>query len=172
MLFKLKQKVGLHRQNGRIFGPGDVVESNEDLTKKFRGKFNEVKGEELSPGVDDKFKRRKPPIPVPPVPMVPVEEAKSKAKEKTAVEKINVDPELGKDITADFPEAKEIGLKVFVNPHKWCQVVDANNDNKILNEKKLRKKDVDDFLHQYLNEEDEEEEIEEDEEEEEEGMED
>lgn len=58
----------------------------------------------------------------------------------------NIHPEYGEDITSEFPLAVEKEVKVYVKKH-WCQVVDETEDGEeVLNDAKLRKKHVDEFL--------------------------
>ncbi len=67
-------------------------------------------------------------------------------------------PEFGENITSEFPLAKEMEVKVYIKKH-WCQVIDETEDGEeVLNESKLRKKNVNGFLEEL------EEEVEEDEE--------
>jgi len=54
----------------------------------------------------------------------------------------------GEDVTTEFPTAEQIEVKVFEKSN-WFTVIDEV-DNSVLNEKKLRRKEVEPFLIQYL----------------------
>lgn len=55
----------------------------------------------------------------------------------------------GEDATVDFPDAAKADLKVF-RKGPWYTVVDADEPNKALNDKGLKKSDVSPFLKKYL----------------------
>lgn len=170
MKFKLegtkKRKFGGHSQGGRSYETGDIVESDSDLCLRFPGKFERV-DEKISSStgeVDTAAKvQRKPNIPVrntlapvktqeqeEPEELEEVEDNTEKDEsndEKVTEEEVTPHPEFGEDITKDFPEAAASRLKIYINK-AWCQVVDDDNGS-VLNDKKLRRNEIEDFIKQY-----------------------
>jgi len=67
MLFKLLG--GQHADGCNIYVKGDVIESDRDLTKVFKGKFQRLHDDEIGPKVKDKFKNQKEGIIQPAIPM-------------------------------------------------------------------------------------------------------
>ncbi len=144
MLFRLKG--GNHVEDDVTYKSGDIIDSPRDLVAMFRGKFERAFDKELeaksTKGTKDKTVPSKPAIP-------PVSEADGKAdKTKPEASPIIKEGEYGRDVTAEFPTAEELDVMVF-EKSKWYTVVD-NEDNKVLNEKKLRAKEVQPFLDSYL----------------------
>jgi len=139
MLFKLKKRCGDHYQNGKRYRAGDIVESSLDLCVRFPAKFERDFAAEqkanTAPAVS------KPNIPP------PVDKGGDKNKPSPLSTKY------GEDVTSKFPTAEEVEVLVF-EKSKWYTVVDKA-DGEVLNEKKLRRKDVEPFLGQYLSDEDE-----------------
>jgi len=132
MIFKLKR--GSHYQGDKKFMKGDTVESSHDLVTLFgKEKFERDYPAEQKAGIAT---INKPNIPSP-------------------VAKADVDKEpgeYGEDITSEFSTAEEAEVTVFEKSN-WCTVVDKE-DGEVLNEKKLRRKDIEPFLEQYLTDED------------------
>ena len=138
-LYRLKPKCGLHRQRGAngewvIYKPGDTVESDVDLTKVFKNKFEEVVSADRPTAVLN--------IPLP-----------HKDDEGGGAEEASPPRpgDYGKEVTKDFPLADELGLRVY-EKYGWFTVVDPG-DGTVLNEKRLRKDAVEKFLREYLPEE-------------------
>lgn len=163
MFFRLRKKCGNHigppdaNGNRKTYKAGNVVPSEDDLVAKFPMKFELVQGQTE----DDNEIASVPNIPEP---------IKSK-KTKTTVAKSNtqksskvIKSKYGEDVTEQFPLAKELDLQVF-EKSKWFTVVD---DDVEVNDKKLRRKEVDSFLEDYSQIDDEDDEDSEDEEDEEE----
>lgn len=146
MLFRLKKGCGQHVGNGKLYKPGDVIETSRDLPTIFHGKdasgrnrpgkFEKVYEDLKDTGAKDTSRIRKPNIP-------PGVSPKQETKKVVDEESVH-----GKDVTSEFPTAEKVGVKVF-EKSRWFTVVDTQ-DNSVLNEKKLRKKDVEPFLEQYL----------------------
>jgi len=159
MKFRLKKRVGSHIQNGKRYKSGDVVESEIDLCKIFVGKFERAHEEELEDTGKMDTSIRKPQIPLPnsvPPPedkggdntlSKPLSSMASVPDEAIEEEEEVEESEHGKDITDEYPTAKEIAVKVYEKA-SWCVVVD-NDDGEVLTVKKLRRKDVEDFLNEY-----------------------
>jgi len=145
MLFRLKEHCGQHVEDGKVYKSGDVIETERDLPTIFHGK--DAKGRNR----DGKFERVH-------------EDLKDTGKKDTSrVQRPNIPPGVspkqetkvadeesvhGKDVTSEFPTAEKVDVKVF-EKSRWFTVVDMQ-DNSVLNEKKLRRKEVEPFLGQYL----------------------
>ena len=151
--FKLKPKCGNHSEpNDKgvyvTYTSGAVIESNTDLVKRFPNKFIRVNDDSQ----DTEIGVSVPNIPKPKkevtlTPEVLPKEAK-KNSENAALKEL-----YGDEITEEFPTAAIVNLKVFLKKN-WCTVVDPEDDNIVLNEKKLRKNSVEKFLQEYVQEED------------------
>ena len=120
---------------------GSRIVSDEDLVAKWPNKFSLV-------SVSDE-------APLPTAPDIPVldkkKEKQSKQKQKDMEEPLvetSATSEYGVDVTKDFPTAAEVNLQVF-EKSKWFTVVDPDN-GEVLNEKKLRRNKVENFLADYL----------------------
>jgi len=149
MLFRLKQRCGNHVENGKIYEPGDIIETGRDLSSKFRNKFERIHEALKDTGKKDTDEIKRPNIP----PSVgeggdtglnPSPESSPISDEEIVEENL----EYGEDVTSEFPTAEKLEVKVF-EKSKWYTIVDTS-DGEVLNEKKLRKKDVIPFLEQYL----------------------
>lgn len=146
MLFRLKKRCGSHRQDGKTYTAGDTIKTTIDLIALFPSKFERVYKEELSDTESDEPKLKKPNIP----PSVDVnKEGEDETNAKTSSPSKVLDGEHGKDVTSEFSIAEKAGVKVFEKKN-WFVVIDET-DGELLNEKKLREKDVEAFLTQYLN---------------------
>jgi len=148
MIFKVKR--GIHYgKDGKVYKKGESVESLNDLVAiygavKFERDF--VAEQKAGIAVVD----NKPNIPP------PVDKGEDKKSTSSPLSKY------GEDVSSNFSNAAKVGVSVF-EKSKWHTVVDE--DGEVLNEKKLRRKDVNPFLEQYLDL-DEEDDLDEDEEEE------
>ena len=146
MIFKVKR--GTHYgADGKAYKKGALVESSRDLVAVFsKAKFErDYAAEQKTDGTTANSK-----------PNIPRSASKLKAKKS----KKEVSSEHGIDVTSEFPTATKVGVKVF-EKSKWYTAVDEQDDE-VLNEKKLRRKDVESFLEQYLNVDDNEDEDDED----------
>ncbi len=150
MLFKFKNKrCGDHYQDGKCYkgpstdgGKGDIVESSSDLSVMYPAKFERAyEAEQRAGGI---VSHNIPNIPVNVTPLT--DEGEDKTEEQ--VSEPSLSSLYGEDVTAEFPTAKHIQAKVFEKSN-WFTVLD-DEDNSVLNEKKLRRKDVEPFLVQYL----------------------
>ena len=145
MLFKLKRGTHYDR-NGKVCKKGDIVESSRDLVAVFsKEKFERDFVAEQKAGV---VTVSKPNIP-PPVDKDEdrIEDEVEDDVEETKSESLST---YGKDVTSKFPTAEKVEVSVF-EKSKWYTIVDKA-DGEVLNEKKLRKKEVKPFLEQYLDE--------------------
>jgi len=143
-------------ENGKVYNKGDSITSSLPLDKIFKNKFiidhtatQTGAFQQQSVVVD------KPDIPV--LSQVPFDEeggadasSVPPTSDQNPSEQLTTDdhPKYGKDISADFDIAEEVGLKVYCKS-AWCVVIDPENGD-VMNEAKLRKKDVVEFLEQYL----------------------
>jgi len=152
MKFRLKPKCGNHVESDSKGNPityvsGDIVESNTDLAKKFPSKFVRVQEFEVD------TKGESAPAPTIPLPEDVVTKKNPQILEKEKLEKEKLEEQYGEDVSDSFPTAKKVNLKVFEKGN-WYIVLDPDDDNTILTEKKLRKSKVEDFLQEYLQDED------------------
>jgi len=148
--FRLKEKCGNHigppdtKGFRKTYKAGDMIISDDDLVEKWPSKFVLVSD-----------KRRKSVATAPNIP-VPSTKKKKKVSEKKIQEDMEEpiisESEHGIDVTAEFPTASKVDLKVF-EKSKWYTVVDPDN-NEVLNEKKLRQAKVESFLAEYEDDED------------------
>lgn len=148
MLFKLKKEAASHRdENRRVYEAGDTVESEFDLAKMWPTKFDLISGSAKQTDI-------------PTAPSIPAPAKTDGQEGKGGVEPETTPPKSkkkkgdeekesahGKDVTADFPSAKGVGFKIYEKGN-WFTVVDANDGEK-MNEKALRKKDVQTFLDKF-----------------------
>jgi hypothetical protein len=154
MIFKVKG--GTHEQNGKSYKKGDFVDTELPLTEMFRGKFERQFDQETLKDTGVVSKISKPNITPPPLGGSKAVTAELPSKEKEAVLDIKDEtfveeyPEslYGTDVTDKYPTAEEVHVKVF-EKSKWCVIVDPI-DERVLNDKKLRGKDVEDFLEDLL----------------------
>ncbi|MDD5502850.1 MAG: hypothetical protein PHH26_05240 [Candidatus Thermoplasmatota archaeon] len=135
-LYRLRKDVGPHRQDGREYGPGEVIESDLPLNELFRGKFDEI--EDSSPT------EKMPAFPNIPAPSV-VKEDSSPSNPPSPKPSFK-----GKDETDKYPEAVSLGVSIIKNG-AWYVVVD-NETGDILSDRGLRRKDVDPFLQKMISE--------------------
>ncbi len=143
-LYRLKKGCGDHvevdkKGKPHSIKPGETFESHRDLIVKFckgnpdRCKFQKVYPDDV-PAPDEA-----PNIPLP-------ETADDTGGEDTTTSSPTIHPEFGEDITSEFPLAEEKEVKVYVKKH-WCQIVDTTEDEEeVLNDSKLRRKNVNEFL--------------------------
>lgn len=143
MFFKMRDNVGPHEQDGKVYKSGDIIETDRPLDEMFPLKFDELPDPEW-----DKRKetRRKPAIATP----------KTKKRDKVDAETEDVTPskesastssEYGEDVSDQFEGAAKAELQVFVK-HNWYTVVDPE-DGTVLTETRIRKNQVPAFLDKY-----------------------
>lgn len=139
---------GKHVENDRVFKPGDVVESNSDLDKKFANKFQRVMETvpatigEPTPKLAEKLRQEE----------IAGENKKEEIPELGATEPPAPEPartpmpDLGHDVTDSWPEAAQGGFAV------WKKGLHYNitKDGSVVNEVPLKKKEVDPFLEPLL----------------------
>jgi len=148
--YKLKDKVGSHvhhEDGGKPFdiNPGDIVETDAPLKEMFPDKFELVEGLPDTPPVPDPDDEDTPLVP--PKDQPPVKErAKKKPAEKKPTKKSTSKP---KDVTDKFSHAKEEDFVVFAHKRGYW-VAEADDLDTILNDKKLKKGEVDAFIDTYL----------------------
>ena len=149
MKFRLKPKCGDHlarNEQGEMitYKSGDVVESDRDLVAMFPRKFELVGGMTTAAGnvsipdipIKDKGKggiSGSSPEPL------SFEKEEEKKKEKS---------KYGVDVTDEFPTAAKVKLTIF-KKGSWFVVIDPG-DGEVLNVKKLRKAEIEDFLGEYM----------------------
>ena len=148
-LYILKKNVGSHTDlKGKKYFSGDMIKSDVDLVVKFPGKFD-LTNESMQPVVNT------PSRPEIPGPMSDVGESESPTDPTLDIDndgdKIEEEVKYGKDVTDQFEDAVTAELKVYKRT-QWYTIIDPD-DGEILNNKKLRKKDVGSFLATYVEEE-------------------
>lgn len=139
---KFKLLGGSHTEDKVSYSKGDVITTDTDLAAKFGKRRFERLGKLIDEDVEQ------------PVIKTVRTKGKKKTKKKSKEKKNN----LGLEVTEDFAVAKEAGFTIF-EKERWFTVFDENG--MVLNDKKLRKKDVPSFLEEYITEDDEEDEEEE-----------
>lgn len=129
--FRLRKKCGDHNEEGVNYVAGDIVKSTRNLEKMFKNKFDRVR-----PKDDFDFEETSPNIPSP---------------QKTS-KKYKNSNKFGTNVTPSFPTAIAAELVVY-EKDAWYQVVDRNTEGgkpELVSKKKLREKDVEDFLKNYV----------------------
>jgi len=177
-MFYFRVIAGLHKDGDKTYKKGDVVESNRDLTKLFRGKFvRTIKAETplsdvaTAPklpqpskaedkGEKAKAKSSKSSAKKAEEEMIDVEaEIEEEAKIESEVEAEEAEAELeetatvdlsayGKDVTDKFSIAKKNEYVVY-KKGKFFNVIDPD-DGEVLNTEKLLVDEVKDFIKAYL----------------------
>jgi len=146
--FKLLR--GTHAEGKKIYRKGEVVPSNRDLIANFENKFVLVKesGEpepkKPAPKKPIRAKVAKKPTPTP-----KKEKKEDAPKEKQEGAKVG---DLGKDVTAEYEQAQNFGLKVY-RRRDLHTVIDPSEPNTPLNEKGLRSEHVETFVERYFDDE-------------------
>ncbi len=145
--FRLKQRCGDHVEDGKTYVAGDKVMSCRNLEKLFRNKFERVHPEE-----DFDFAEASPNIPSPRAVLDKDKGEGDRKPPSSKSKKLKNSKKFGKNITLSFPAAIEAELRVYEKA-SWCQVVDWNTEDgksEVVSEKKLREKDVEEFLKDYV----------------------
>lgn len=136
---KYKLIGGAHREGRTTYKSGDIISSDHDLVKAFKGKFIKVPHAEAAPA----------PVVTP---------APTAAKPAQPVLKVHTNPTTepdtsnrGKDVTKDFKEAVKNHYLVF--KRSWSHTI-YNPDDMAnpLNKSALKKKDVDTFIKKFVEE--------------------
>ncbi len=113
MMFKMKEKVGLHFQDGREYKAEDLVETDLELDKMFPAKFEKIKEikvvEEARPETFEEAAE----VPEAPTPV------KRKGKRTS------------KDVTSLFPDASKKDIQVFIRDGEFV-AVDADKPDVVL----------------------------------------
>ena len=134
MLWKLVG--GRHKEGGKLYQKGDLIETARDLGTQFPNKFERL------PDPTPAAVAAHAPVALPaaaPAPVVPPTPPAPPA--------APVKP-LGADVTADWPAAAKPGLLVF-QEGKTYHVTDVDNPTTALNPEPLSKKEVGPFLDSY-----------------------
>ena len=145
MKFRLLPKAGTHSETGdkgqlRIYKAGDIVESAQDLVMMFPNKFQLVEDEEVQTPSFNPSKEQKAAV---------AEAAKKGGVEVSAPEEEEDSNPLGRNVTKRFPLAKEQDFLVFSEGGAF-HVTEADDPKDPLNDKPLKRKDVEGFIEQYL----------------------
>ena len=167
---KYKVDCGSYGRGGMVFKRGDVVTCSEDLVKTFPNSFVKINSDEelppavspedvfeLDAGPDETLSEKSQESPVPAD--AEVDDSVPEKRKKTADSKASQAPDKakgkaskdirGKDVTVRFPHAKDEDYLVFRRGSRFY-VFDTDDPNKVLNEKSLKKAEVDGFVDQLL----------------------
>ncbi len=142
MLFRVKEKVGAHRENGKVYRAGDVLNSHLPLDKMWPSKFSKVDAIAAVKAPSSDF-------PTFPIPQAPASEipapviAGGKDKGKYVKRGKGVPKgvpkgspnkeELPKDITSQFPMAASRDVQVF-SVNGIFRAVDSDQTSLVLAE--------------------------------------
>lgn len=151
---KFKLLTGIHQDaSGKNYKAGDIVPSTANLAEVFVHKF-----EEVAPSTTPS--KPTAPVGLPPAPDADKAQVTGEQQPPAGDKSNEEEPplshpdgtgrgELGKDVTADFVEAKDADLKVFTKGG-WHYVTEPDKTDKALNEKALKKGEVADFIKKFL----------------------
>lgn len=145
--FRLKARCGDHVEDGVTYVAGDKVMSNRNLVKLFRNKFERVHPED-----DFKFAEASPNIPAPGTVLDKDKDEGAQKTPSSKSKKLKNSKKFGRNATLTFPAALAAELRVYEKDF-WFQVVDWNTEDgkpEVVSEKKLREKDVADFLKTFV----------------------
>lgn len=153
MFFRIKPKCGEHTEEGRTYGPGDVIKTKKDLCKIFVGKFEKVFDEDKKKDTGHKI----PKIATPDAPSVEAESDKGKTKSDPASKSSQKNAKknskkYGVNVTEDFPLAEEKDLRVYEKA-KVFSIIESDSEGKKILLKKTTKKDVVNFIEEMFAEE-------------------
>ena len=156
MQFELLKHAGDHIQDGKTYVAGDIVESDENLENKFRGKFKRVyEAPTIKKVIQPTIAKKKPDISTPAKGKGEGKVKSTQPTEPSPEPAVKVEAilehkysEYGADVSAEFPLAEKVEMIVCEKAH-WFTVIDPEDDE-VMNDTKLRKKDVNDFLEQYV----------------------
>ena len=151
MKFRLKEKAGGHVEGNKQYEAGDIIETDRDLIARFKGKFEKVHEDDLED--TGAPLQTKPNIPSPKAKRGKGSKDKSsQSPSDSDVEITNLndieESEHGVEVTSNFPTAKKVKVQVW-EKDGWYMVTDPEDDNEVLNEKKLRENQIEEFVHQY-----------------------
>ena len=134
-LYKLKEKVGSHNEEGKNYEAGSIVESKKDLVKIFPFKFEKVE-----------------PIPSEPKADKPLESPKSKVENVgESIDFSKIKSKLGENVTSDYPTAQNAYVIVLKKGIKYV-VADPDMPDRALNDKPLTEAGLLDWLESNRNE--------------------
>lgn len=139
---------GNHDQAGKKYKKGQTVESEVDLTEMFPEKFTLV-ADVIGP--DGKIVQT--PVAPPPKIPAPTEQNKVKAAEGVVKTEKKVDDEeavLENEVSADFPDAAKINLRVVKHSNRRFNVLDPQDLETPLNDSPITKGDVEKLLKKFL----------------------
>lgn len=139
MLFELISKGEHLHSDGKTYTKGQVIETEQPLDKLFANKFKRLDKDE-----EKEYTR-------PEIPLAEEGGEKTTSSPPSSSTKRKRSP-FGKHISSQFDNTAEAGVKVYIKDH-WCTVVDSDSGEAV-STKKLRKKDVQDFIDGLLSQED------------------
>lgn len=150
MVFKLKKKCGNHvDENGKKYVAGDEITTSRRLDEIFKGKFELVR--EIPESEEEIL--GKPIIPDPTIDEDDDEDDEEVTISKKVMKRLK--KKYGKDVSEKFDHAITLGISVFYKNGKGYTCIDPADTSEPMNDKKLKKAGVDDFLEEYLDEDEE-----------------
>ena len=146
-------KTGVHRVGNEKYHAGDVIESDQPLDVLFRNKFERVPDSTKVSEPEIVRTVRTPNIPNP-VKEKEVDEVDSSDKNEESTSTSNPTSKkentYGKDVTADYPAASTLGLKVFHSAkYKIFTIVD-DEDGEFVVKTSKSKKNISRFLEKQV----------------------
>ena len=148
-MFLFKLVGGGHDQDGKRYKRGDIIETEIDLFAKFGKKFQLMHDDSLT---DTGTKLLEPEITKPKTTESDDDRMTSDGpvvSDSDVTDDGDIDEETtsvhGENVTDDFEDASDADVSVFVDNKKWYTIVE-DETSKVLNPKKLRKKNVAPFI--------------------------
>lgn len=136
--YRLKEKCSGHATLGKWFYSGDVIETEIDLIAKYPAKF-ELESEYLA--------RSQKAVVAKPARL----ESNASEETEAKAEVTDAEPEKSEPDAVKYPFADEAGLEVVELGRGWFNVVDPDDGDKVVNGKKLREGDLEEFVNNYVN---------------------
>ncbi len=134
--YKLKPNCAEHYMFGKKFVSGDVIETVIELDKVYPAKFE----------LEAEFLARNEVKTVLQVVINNETTANVKAEETKEEVAVTVDTEVKK-----YPFADEAGLSIVDLGRGWFNVIDPDDGDKVVNSKKLRESELEQFINNYVN---------------------
>lgn len=138
MRFRMNDKVGGHNEAGRDYQAGDILESSRPLDKIWPHKFVRIDDAKMDskPFAGEGGSS--------PILVKEMDDAQGEAAPETS-SLLEVESELGENVTADYPAAADAGLLVL-RKGPWHYVAAAETPDAAENEKGLKRDALVEFL--------------------------
>lgn len=149
MFFRIKPKCGEHEEEGRTYGPGDVIKTKRNLRKIFVGKFDKVHDEDEKKDTGHKTPDIKTPAVAASKETESDKDKTSKSDPVSTSSKKKNSKKYGVNVTEDFPLAETNDLRVYEKA-KVFSIIEMDEDNKKILLKKTKKKDVVNYIEEMM----------------------